>query len=625
MRARGWTSRVPSVGALCALSLGGGERGFPAFVWRDPRTEPAASARVVSSFGAAVLARGEAPGVLGARGLELLLFNAAGRDELHLERGRPGYLERWQRWYDTRDDALLVRQPCLSDPATLARLERTLEESLRAVHGVPLSGLSLGDEVGLTPHGAPEDVCLSPTCRQAWRRYLAESPEVSPEERARFDDLSRFSTDVTRLALVDGATEALRPWLLRRRFHESAVRGVLERLRERAKQIEPAIPVGLLGLGAQSPFGTPRVELVLRSLDFAETYREADAAALLETLLAPGQRALATVFCEPGESDLAAHQVWEHWLRGGAGVVMWSDATLARDEELLERCARAVHGVRGALAAAPELRSEPAGAAVVHDFDSLCASWILDALLDGPTWPRRFASHQLATGTWERGVSGWLALFGDCRLRPGALPLDEVSAETRARFGLLVLSEVAVLDEEDLEHLDDYVKAGGSLLVSGRFGWVDSRGKKPERDPYERLAEVSGERVARLEGAGDYPFERSRRTARARAWREAARGWIDSAGVRVAPWRIEPAAEDLPWLCAWSSDAGGVISAAALPNWIGVQGSGGLSDLALEIVPDSGFTLEWLLPEERVEGAGESARLLRAGDAALFRLVPAAK
>ncbi len=607
------------------LALGGGDRDFPAYVWRESGTEPAAAAQVLASFGGAVLSRTEAPGDLRERGLELLLFNAAGREELHLERGRPGYLERWQRWYDTRDDALLVRQPCLTDPGTLAALERTLEESLRATRDSALSGLSLGDEVGLTPHGAPEDVCLSPTCRAAWGRFLAQSADVSPEERERFQDLARFSTDATRLALADGATEGLRPWLLRRRFHESVLRGVLERLAARARALAPGVPVGLLGVGAQSPFGTPRLERLLPALDFAEAYREADAGALLETLRGPEQRTLATVFCDPAHPEQAAHQTWEHWLRGGAGVVVWSDAALARNPALLERCAQAVRGVRAALAAAPEFRPSPAGVAVVHDFDSLCVSWLSDALLDGPTWPRRFASHQLATGTWERGVSGWLALLEDCRLRPGALPLDQVSAETRSRFGLLVLSELCVLDGGDLERLEAYLRAGGSLLVSGRLGWVDAHGRRAQRDAFELLAELGGERVVRVESAADYPFERDRRTTRAKAWREAARGWLASAGVSAAPWHVAPALEDLPWLCAWSTDARGVVTGATLPNWGTVQGAGRLGDLSVEIVPAEGFRLEWLLPEERVEAGVEGVRLVRAGDAALFRLIPSGR
>jgi len=613
---------LPALGLRLAAGLLapqlGETGGFEAYLWRSAPA-PAPMQAALEAVGGTLVLPGEPIVPLLERGLELLLFNAPGRDELHLERDRTGYRERWQRWYDTRADELLVRVPCLSEPPTLALLERRLAAALEVEGVARLRGISLGDEVGLTPHGAPEDVCLCPHCQEAWRRFLAGQPDVSPQERERFAALSDFSTDATRLALADGRTQALRPWLLRRRFHEALLRAVLERLAARARSLAPGVPVGLLGIQPQSAFGTPRQELLLDQLDFAEAYREIDARELLLTLRGPAQRALLTVFPSAQRLDLATWQIWEHWLRGGDGVVVWSDAALASSPAVLQSTARALREVGAVEAAVPGFAPRPAGAAVVHDFESLCVSWLRDALLDGPTWPRRFASHQAATGSWETALTAWLALLADCGLQPGSLPLEQVGAAARERFGLLVLSELCVLDPGDLERLTAFLGAGGTLLVWGPLGWVDAHGRSPKEDPFQRLQALAPERVVRVEGRlPDYPLERARRTLQARMWRETARTWLAGAGVASAPWRVVGALEELPWLCAWSEGPDRGLICATLPAWHDVQGQGSLPELAVEIEPAAGWELRWIRP---AIDSQLGTRLLAPGEAAVFRLL----
>lgn len=605
---------------VCAAlqAPGAPERPFEAYVWRQPGVPAEEAARVLEAIGGTLALGGESSATWAAAGLDVLLFNAPGRDSLHLERDRPGYRERWERWFDERDDELLVRVPCLTDPELRARLASTLAANLeRGVEA--LAGISIGDEVGLTPHSAPEDVCLSPTCRRAWGLWLSAQPELSEADRERFADPADFSTDDTRLAFGDGDTAAFWPWLLRRRFHECVVRGLVLDLARRARGHAPDVGVGLLGLGTQSPFGTPRSELLLSELDFAEAYREVDARELLFTARTPRQRVLLTVFPEAGRPERAAWDVWEHALRGGDGLVVWSDAVLAGDAAVRERVAGAIAAVRTLPA---DFSPAPGGVAVLHDFDSLALAWLRDALLDGPTWPRRLATHQVATGTWETGLRGWLSLLEDLAFQPGALALDAVGEDTPARFGLLVASELAVLDPSDLERLGRHVGAGGHLWVSGSFGLLGSRGDARERDAaFEELRALAPERVRRIpEELGDYPLERSRRSPRARAWRAHFGGLLAELGIGRAPWRVAPADPDLPYLCTWSTDAAGVVTGAVLPNAMGVLGAGGLVDLALTIEPAGGGRVEWLHPEPGPSAAGPPT--LRAGDALVFRIVP---
>src|SRR5687768_8839362 len=97
---------------------------FPVFVWRQERGETLLDPRWQSAFGATNLGRAEDPAPIAELGLAFYVDNAAGRDELHLDRDR-AYEERWERWYETRDEALLVREPCLNDPIVRERMLAT--------------------------------------------------------------------------------------------------------------------------------------------------------------------------------------------------------------------------------------------------------------------------------------------------------------------------------------------------------------------------------------------------------------------------------------------------------------------------------------------------------------------
>ncbi|HVS08735.1 MAG TPA: hypothetical protein VMS76_02590 [Planctomycetota bacterium] len=592
-------------------------REFPIFVWVPGGTRASDDAgsrlEIVERFGGAQLMRGEDGAWAVERGLATFVHNAPGRDELHLERDDPRWRARWEAWYERRDVALLVRDPCLSEPETRARLARRLEESLGALPDRSCIGVSIGDEVSLTAARGPEDICLSPTCRSEWARFVERLPGLSDEERASLRDPATFSTDATRLALADGRTEALWGWLLRRRFHQEVLLGLLEELAGSARAA-PGAGVGLLGIAGQSAFGGVAVERVLAWLDFAECYRTLDARELLFTLREPRQRALLTVFAEPGDPAGAAWQMWEHWLRGGDGLVLWSARELGRSQPLLERTARAARDLRAARALAPDFAPIPAGVAIVHDSDSVAAGWLRDALLDGATWPRRLQSWQEEHGTLERSLRAWLRLLEDCGLQPGAVPLEQVGARTLGRFPLLVLNHLLVLDEQDLARLEAFLRAGGTLCVGGDLGWIDSRGRRPARAPLERLREIAPERVhAAPAGLDGYLEARLRSGAPARAFRGAANALLDSAGVSRAPFTISADPEGLPWLCAWSEARGGGWVCAALPNAIDVPPRH-LHDQRVEVVAPERFAVEWIHPAD--------GNVLVAGDALVFRLRP---
>jgi hypothetical protein len=572
---------------------------FPVFSWPNG---PAAPSEIAAGLGGVVAGRLDAVETLESAGLRWLVFNAPGRDDLHLDReGRSEAAkrraERWKRWYDTRDDALLVRDPCWNEPDVRERMVRLLDESLAARGGRHGFGVSLGDEVGLTPGGAPEDVCVCASCEAEWRRWSAAHgrPGLADGDGAP-PPLSRVSTDATLRALHDGSTEPIGPWLARREFHQDSLLEVLATLASRVRERSPGTPVGLLGISGQSAFAGVAVERVLPLLDFVECYRVGDARELAFTLREPRQRVLLTVFCDPSGPDRTAWQAWEHWMHGGDGLVAWSEEDLARKPEHRARLERAVSDIRRVQERAGRFRPEPRGLAIVHSHAALAASWLKDALLDGSTWPRRFQSWQEEHGALETLRGKWLALAARCGVMPGALPLDRVGAGAGARFRVLVLPRQLVLDGRDLEKLREYSAAGGTIVADADLGWIDSNGTRRERAP--ELATVAA--PAALDGDPGDPASLS----------DFGR-WLDGRGVERAPWRIRDASTH--WISTWAASEDGWLC-AALPD----PGAGAAWPASIAIEAAEGLRIEWIHP---APSDGEIVHL-PLGDAAIFRLVP---
>ncbi len=569
---------------LLALCLALATQDFPAILWRAE----SAPSDLQRAFGAVCVGRNDTVDELAAAGIEFLVFNAPGRDELHLERERAGWAERRQRWLETRDPALCRREPCLEDPATEALLLARLEQSLAARRGQVGLGLSLGDEVGFTPGGIPEETCTCEHCELAWAR--AHADETSP----RPPRLCDLGTDATLRAVFDGDLAPTRHWLERREFHQRQLLDLLGSLARRVRATGK--PVGLLGLTSQSAFGGVSIERILPQLDFLECYRIGNARELALTLRRPEQRIYLTVFASQGASS-ASWSVWEHWMQGGDGMFVWSEAELAKAPHVAARLLQTLARVR----TLPVLRPRPQGIAVAHSARAMGAGWLRDALLDGGTWPQRFASWQEQHGRVERARARWFDFARCAGAMPGALPIEQLSPADAARFPLLVLTELLVLSPEDLARLEAYRGAGGTLVVDGELGWTDGLGSALEGASRKRLEErgklAEPPAGLRERWSGQPPTEEQV-------------DWLAALGVQLAPVRPRIDARDSPWLVTWSTSNVATLL-ATLPS----DPSGPTRVVHFE--PREGCELRWLHPPD---ATGWSATL-PAGDAAVVELI----
>lgn len=607
---------------------GVGWDGMPAIVWRVAHPGARIEPELVEAFGG-VNVEGTASEPWGRElGLDFYVGHAPGRNDLHIDSDREWYAELWQAYWDTRDAGLLVRTPCLSERSTLEALAKKLDASLAARDGDRGLGVSLGDEVSLTPWGGPLDLCVSPACRAAFGEFLDGHSRWSAARESADVPPSYPTTDDTRLAWIEGDPRHVGAWLARRDFHHRVLHDGLRELAAHVRTHAPGTPVGLFGQSGRTAFGDVGVEEVLEFVDFLEVYRILDARELLYTLRRPDQRSMLTLFREEEAPHGAAWLAWEHWLRGGDGFVLWSDRDLETHRDYFESLRRTITDLRALKRTLPDWRPRTAGIAVLHAPDSLALSWLRDALNDGPTWMRRFASYQNEHGTREVSLRALLRLFEDVGYLPGSLPIERISAETVERFPVLVANELILVDSQQRQRLRHYVAAGGRLITVGDFARYDLTGRVQDPAGVEFVGAPHSRRILPFAFEAQRYLEERWSTPRPSGFVERTRERIldlVSKARRAGPeWSIAGNAGSRSWLRATQRDRReGHWLCAALPNAASTEERADLAELAIEIDAPEGVRIEWIHPQP---ADLQSRRVvLPAGDALVFRLIEAGR
>lgn len=478
--------------ALCALSPAAVDppapadvEAFPAYLWRlEHRDRPLPDALLAAAGGSHVERDGDAAWLVAA-GAPFYVGHGPGRDDLHLERDALGVARVRAEFAATRDAAALVRTPCLSDPATRARLATTLAASLAPPDRARADFVSLGDEVSVTPWGDPLDLCRGPHCDAAFEAWLAAG------EGARYGLGPGATRPPTDALLAAPDARRLGAWLAARAFQRAVLTDALTALAAAAREARPGLPVGLLGLVGETAYGGVDLEGVAGHVDVLEPYPVADAVercASLRALGAGPRTVLATLFL--GEHDAAslAARLAAFVDSPVDGVVVWCDRDLAERPGLASALAGGLEALRADRAAHPDRDRDPHGVALLHSDDSLAHAFLRDARADRTSWTARLAGHQERHGHHERRRRELLAELRAAGQRPGAVAVERIDAGVTARFPRLVALDLTVVSDDELARLDAHVAAGGELTVRGPFAALRPDGtRRPRADVPARL------------------------------------------------------------------------------------------------------------------------------------------
>lgn|GEM_PF-4333208 len=528
---------------------------------------------------------------------------ALGRDELHLDRAH--LADGLARWRSTRLDADLPPRPFdLADPAVLARLEAHARGVLERCDDADF--FALGDEVGVTPWGDPIDF----------------AGERGP------------STD-TALGLLDGPD--LAGFRARRTHAQATLLAALDHGRAVLREDDAARALGLMGNGPRTPFGGIAASDLVRRFEVLEPYPAGSirAAVFTERHAADAvtEQVLRTVFTESAAAT--AWQVWEHALRGGDGVVVWSRDALEARGDAAASLLVALDEVRAWRAAVGAVDADESPRVVVlTDETSDAAAWLATARRQRLAWPRRLAGFEAEHGPAFARRGAWRQAFDEAGHPCGALEVARLAAHPRVR--LAVATGLDLARPEVLAALTAFVERGGTLLLdTARGADADAFPKGASgRVVAGGVGGVGGvngvEGVNGADGPGGASVERARDdlgTPRALRLRDAVRAIAASAGLAPPPAEIV-AHDGRPLLTAWRRAEGG--------DWIGVaiesvddspSGRRGLAPWharvrGVETGLEAGFELAWIARRGAAPTGWHEERglLVGAGEAAVVRL-----
>ncbi len=467
-------------------------------------------------------------------------------------------------WAKTRDPAALVREPSLDDPQWLGWARGQMATAARH-HGThqPLA-YNIRDELSVTWSANPFDFDFSPAALAGFRTWLrTQYPSVEAlntewaAKFASFDEALPFTTDQIKNRLASGdaqprgkpdwqalqqikfdartaAQKPVRwnfaPWADFRTYMDLSLTRALDSLRQAARAVDPATPVGIEGTQMPHAFGGYDLARLASALDWVEPYDIGNAREIFGSFM-PGKPILTTVFEK--ETDPARRRLWHLLLEGDRGcLIWWSEDCLSwadNDWRLTPK----------AKALAPVLRelTSPLAALFLRasrEFDpvylhysqpSVQVAWMLESCPDGSTWLRRFSSFEAEHNRQARVRNAWLKALQDLGYSPRFVTGNLLSSPLiQAHPGALVLPNSLAMSDTEVAAVAQYVDSKDSVrvvLADGTPGLFNDHGRLRAANPWqERLPLLnSGEAAlavaspakppARREGdIGDYVRQR---------------------------------------------------------------------------------------------------------------------
>jgi hypothetical protein len=428
-------------------------------------------------------------------------------------------------WANTgRPDAALVRDYCLDDPAWLGWARQEMQTVARKNRAHEPLAYDIRDELSTTLSANPFDYDFNPLTLGKFREWLKTQypglAALNAEWETRFgswEEVKPFTTDQIKNRMASGDAlprgkpdwqqlEALKfepqaarqsptrwnlaPWADFRTYMDRSLARALEEMRRAAREVDPRTPVGIEGTQMPHAFGGYDLWRLSQVLDWVEPYDIGDAREILGSFMS-GKPILTTVFEK--DTNPARRRLWHLLLEGDRGcIVWWSEDCLdwqSEDYRLTPKARALVPVLREMTSPLARLflRAERVRDPVLIHYSqpSIQVDWLLESVVDGSTWLRRFSSFEAEHNHMARTRDAWLKDLQVLGYSPRFIASEEIESGGLKQTGkaVLVLPESWALSAKELAEIDSFVGTSGSgkvwheVLREGEAGLFDEHGK----------------------------------------------------------------------------------------------------------------------------------------------------
>ena len=429
------------------------------------------------------------------------------------------------QWANTgRPDAALVREYCLDDPAWLGWARQEMQTVTRKNRDHEPLAYDIRDELSTTISANPFDYDFNPLTLGKFREWLkTQYPDLAAlnaEWETRFGswaEVKPFTTDQIKNRMASGDAlprgkpdwqelEGLKfepqaarqsptrwnvsPWADFRTYMDRSLARALEDMRRAAHEVDPHTPVGIEGTQMPHAFGGYDLWRLSQALDWVEPYDIGDAREIFGSFM-PGKPILTTVF--EIDTNPARRRLWHLLLEGDRGcIVWWSEDCLdwnSADYRLTPKA--------GALAPVLKEMTSPlarlflrAGRVrdpvlIHYSQPSIQVGWLLESVVDGSTWLRRFSSFEAEHNRMARTRDAWLKDLQVLGYSPHFISSEEIESGGLKQAGkaVLVLPESWAISDKELAEIQSFSRTSRSnkerhvVLREGDAGVFDEHGR----------------------------------------------------------------------------------------------------------------------------------------------------
>ncbi len=425
-------------------------------------------------------------------GLPYYVDHAADKGLLHLT-------DRTGRSKVLRRPGLVARPHSLADPRTMDLLKGHLARNVAATRGGPVVAYAFDDEVSLGVFTSPVEVDASPPSVAAYRRWLAaEYGTIAHLNRTWGTDLARFA-DAAPVSFEDVRRAHTAPpfarwnlarWMDWRSYMDTQFAGTLAELVRYTNGLDPSTPAGIVGSQQPAPYGGYDYAKLAGALQWIEAYDIGGTCEVLRSLWGRERRPYVQTWFSSGDARRDAWFLWYYLLHGNRGVIAWPArgdkgwfdwGEPGRLAPFLVDLAPTLREVQGPVSEAilgPDVRFDPDPIALLYSHPSVQASWVMDVVTHGRTWPNRSSSLDNSCQSAGRNRVAWMKLLEDSGFQFEIVTADQVATGELERGGtrVLILNRAIALADDEADAVRRFVAGGGTVIADHLTGVLDARG-----------------------------------------------------------------------------------------------------------------------------------------------------
>ncbi|MBE3070678.1 MAG: beta-galactosidase trimerization domain-containing protein [Planctomycetes bacterium] len=397
-----------------------------------------------------------------------------------------------------RKRTLVPRPNSLVDPKTIETLRGHLARNVAVTKEGPVVAYAFDDEISLGCFNSPAEVDSSPLSVAAYRGWLRAVYGTVEKLNAAWGTSLKGFSDAQPVSFEDVRAAHTRPpfakwnlsrWMDWRTYMDTQFADCLADLARYTNTLDAAAPAGFVGGQQPAPYGGYDYAKISRAVQWIEAYDIGGTCEILRSLWRyPERRPYVQTWFSAGDAKRDAWFLWYYLVHGNRGVIAWPD----RDGSwfhwkggglapFIEANADTIREVQGDVSRPildPDTRFDADPVALFHSHPAVQASWVMDVVPHGGTWPNRSSSLDNGNQSVGHDRVAWMKMLEDCGYQYNVVTGDQVAAGdlVKEKYRVLVLGRAVCLSQAEAAAIRAFVEAGGTVIADCLTGLLDEHG-----------------------------------------------------------------------------------------------------------------------------------------------------